>query len=349
MRIPCSTAKLLALLAATTLLAAACGSSSDSDSADGASTGGDSSGVEGEIFISGSSTVEPISIKVAESFEDVEPGVVVDVEGPGTGDGFKKFCAGESDISDASRQIKDVEAEACADAGIDYIELRIGIDGIAVLTNPNNDIACLNFADLYSLVGPEAEGLKNWSDATPVAGELGSTTVFPEGELLITAPGAESGTYDSFIEIVLEKVGESRFEAGAIEEDAAATTRTDYSSAADDNVIITNIAADDTSFGWVGFAFADENADIVRAIPIAKDIDGPCVEANPETIASGEYPISRSLYIYVNSAKLAESPALEAYVDHYMTVGLDSLVAAADYVALGDDAKAETRATWDSK
>ncbi|MEZ5342726.1 MAG: substrate-binding domain-containing protein [Acidimicrobiales bacterium] len=344
MRNPRSTAKLLAVIATTTLIAAACGSSADTSS-----TGGESTGVEGEIFISGSSTVEPISIKVAESFEDIEPGVIVDVEGPGTGDGFKKFCAGESDISDASRQIKDAEAEACAAAGIEYIELRIGIDGIAVLTNPNNDIACLNFADLYAMVGPEAEGLKNWSDAATVAGELGSTTAFPDGELLITAPGAESGTYDSFIEIALEKMGEARAAEGAIAEDAAATTRTDYSSAADDNVIVTNIAADDTSFGWVGFAFADENADTVRAIPIAKDVDGPCVEATPETIASGEYPISRSLYIYVNKAKLDESPALAAYVDHYMTVGLDSLVSAADYVSLDDAAKAETRAAWDSK
>lgn len=345
MRNPVKSLRLLSLVVGATLVAAACGSSSD-DSAGSSSEG---SGVEGSVFISGSSTVEPISIKVAESFEDLEPGVIVDVEGPGTGDGFKKFCAGESDISDASRTIKDAEAEACAAAGIEYIELRVGIDGIAVLTNPNNDIACLNFADLYALVGPEAEGISNWNDAAAVAGELGSTTTFPEGELLITAPGAESGTYDSFIEIALEKIGDARFEAGAITEDQAATTRTDYSSAADDNVIISNIGADDTSFGWVGFAFAAENTDSVRTISISKDVDGECVEANPETIASGEYPISRSLYIYVNSAKLAESPALGAYVDHYMTVGLDSLVAEADYVALDDAAKAETRAAWDSK
>lgn len=333
--------KIIALIAAGGMVMAACGSDSSGES------GG--SGAEGSVFISGSSTVEPISIKVAESFEDVAPDVIVDVEGPGTGDGFKKFCAGESDISDASRQIKDVEAELCADAGIEYIELRVGIDGIAVLTNPNNDIACLNFADLYALVGPEAEGLDNWSDAAAVAAELGSDTAFPDGELLITAPGAESGTYDSFIEIALEKTGEARFEAGAIEEDAAATTRTDYSSAADDNVIITNIGADDTSFGWVGFAFAVENADTVRTIPIAKETGGDCVEATPATIASGEYPISRSLYIYVNSAKLAENEGLAAYVDHYMTVGLDTLVADAGYVTLGNDAKEETRATWDSK
>ncbi len=324
--------KIVSLFAVGGILIAACGSQ-----------------LEDGVFISGSSTVEPISIKVAESFEDTGSTVAVDVEGPGTGDGFRKFCAGESDISDASRRIKDVEAAQCAAAGVEYIELKVGIDGIAVLANPKNDIACLNFADLYALVGPEAEGIKNWSDAANVAAELGSATALLDKKLLLTAPGAESGTYDSFIEIVVAKIGETRFESGAIEESAAATTRTDYSSAADDNVIITNIAADESAFGWVGFAFAAENAESVRTIPIAKEVDGECIEATPATIASGEYPISRSLYIYVNSARASEKEGLVAFVDHYMTVGLDTLVAKAGYVSLSDDAKAETRATWDSK
>ncbi len=352
--------KITSLLAALALTAAACGSDSDSgeDAADdttetatdGATTDEGSDGaagevdedLEGSIFISGSSTVEPISIKVAESFESIAPGVVVDVEGPGTGDGFVKFCAGESDISDASRAIKDEEAATCAEAGIEYIELLVAIDGISVVTSPENEaVSCLNFPDLYALVGPESEGFEKWSDGQAIATDLGSSTELPDADLLVTAPGTESGTYDSFIEIALADAAEAR------EQDE--TTRTDYSSAADDNTIVTNIAANPTSFGWVGFAFADLNRDSIKLIPIAAEPGGDCVDPTPETIASGEYPIARPLYIYVNKAKLDESPALEAYVEHYVTVGLDESVAAADYVELGDDAKAETMAAWEGR
>ena len=344
---------LASVVFALALAAGACGSDdsetdagangTDETTTTAAEADGEAMGdLSGNVFISGSSTVEPISIKVAESFESVAPGVVVDVEGPGTGDGFKKFCAGESDISDASRAIKDEEAQACADAGIEYVELRVGIDGISVVTSPENEaLSCLNFADLYALVGPESEGFGKWSDAQDIATELGSATVFPDADLLITAPGTESGTYDSFIEIALADMAEER---GTDE-----TTRTDYSSAADDNTIVTNVAANPTSFGWVGFAFADLSRDSLKLLSISEGSGTECVEPTAETIASGEYPISRSLYIYVSKNKLAESPALEAYVDHYVTVGLDESVAAADYVALDDDAKAETRAAWEGR
>ena len=121
------------------VMAAACGSDSDGGSGSDGSDDSGGGGSEGSVFVSGSSTVEPISVKVAELFEDVEPGVTVDVEGPGTGDGFKKFCAGESDVSDASRQIKDEEAADCEAAGITFTELKVGIDGIAVMTSPANE------------------------------------------------------------------------------------------------------------------------------------------------------------------------------------------------------------------
>ena len=145
-------------------------------------TAGELSSMTGTVTISGSSTVEPISVRVAELFGDVAPNVNVTVDGPGTGDGFKLFCAGETDISDASRRIKDKEAAACAEAGINWIELRVGIDGIAVLTHPDNDaVNCLNFEDLYAIVGPESSGFSNWTDAGsawPL--ELGSGTSFPD-------------------------------------------------------------------------------------------------------------------------------------------------------------------------
>ena len=200
--------------------------------------------LEGEIFISGSSTVEPISVRVAELFEDVAPGVFIDVEGPGTGDGFKKFCAGETDISDASRQIKNAEAQDCAAAGIEFTEILVGIDGIGVMTSENNTaVECLTFDDLYGLIGPESDGVNSWADANDI-----TATGLPDAPLTIFGPGEESGTYDSFIEIVLEDLAEERGQE--------ASTRATYSPSADDNVILSGIQSSDTSLGWVGFAFA---------------------------------------------------------------------------------------------
>jgi phosphate transport system substrate-binding protein len=306
-------------------------------------TGGDAAGgagepVSGEVFVSGSSTVEPVSIRVAELMEESQPDVSVTVEGPGTGDGFVKFCAGETDISDASRPISDEEMATCADAGIEYTELKIAIDGLAVLTHPNNaDVQCLTIPDMYALVGPESQGFANWSDAQALATELGSTTTFPDAELLISAPGTESGTYDSFVELVIADIAEERTQ----EE----TTRPDYASSADDNIIITTIEGDEGSFGWVGFAFAAEAGDAVKVL----EVDGGdgCVAATPETIASNEYPLSRDLYIYVNNAKAAENPAIGAYVDFYLTDdGLGTAVSEVGYVELADESKEETRAAW---
>ena len=358
-----------AVLCAVALLAAACGTDGDEgggssataspaaaadDGAFGleeepaapAAAGGDEAAAEvsGSVTISGSSTVEPISVRVAELFRDVAPGVNVTVDGPGTGDGFKLFCAGETDISDASRQIKEAEAEDCAESGIDWIELRVAIDGIAVLTNNDNDsVNCLNFEDLYALVGPESVGYANWSDAAGLAAELGSSTSLPDLDLDITAPGSESGTYDSFIEIVLEDIGDARAEAGAISEDEAATTRPDYVSAGDDNVIISGIEGARGSFGWVGFAYA------VNAGVKLLDVDGGdgCVAATPDTIASGEYPVSRSLYIYVNAERAAASDAVSAYVDFYVSeTSLVQAVSDVGYVVLTNDARIATAANW---
>ncbi len=247
------------------------------------------------------------------------PDFTYTVEGPGTGDGFKKFCAGETDISDASRTIKDEEATACAEAGIEYIELKVAIDGMSVLTSVNNTaVSCLSFADLYALVGPESTGFAKWSDAAAIAAELGSTTSFPDADLSITGPGEESGTFDSFVELALAKIAESRSQE--------ANTRPDYTASANDNAIIDGISGSDTSLGWVGFAFAEENKDQVNEIQIAKDVNGTCVAPTAETIADGSYPLSRSLYIYVNKAKAAANPAVTAFVDYYLAEGTISSV-----------------------
>ena len=203
--------KMLALPLAAVMVLGACSSSDDGDSAEG---DGDSSA--GTVNVSGSSTVAPISTRVAELWEESGSEATVNVDGPGTGDGFVLFCDGETDISDASRAIKEEEAAACEENGIEFIELKIAFDGISVLTNPDNTVECLSFTDLYALVGPESQGFANWEDAQDLATELGSDTTLPEGSLDITAPGEESGTYDSFIELALADTAEARLEEGKI-------------------------------------------------------------------------------------------------------------------------------------
>jgi phosphate transport system substrate-binding protein len=299
--------------------------------------------VTGSITVSGSSTVEPISTGVAELFAEANPDFNYTIEGPGTGDGFKRFCAGETDISDASRKIKDEEAAACTATGIEYTELQIAFDGITVMTSPSNTaIECLSFPDLYALTGPESTGFTKWSDAAKIAKELGSDTVLPDADLSITGPGEESGTFDSYVELVLAKIGEARGQESV-------TTRPDYVASANDNAIIEGIAGSPTSLGWVGFAFAEENTDKVKEIAIAKDANGTCVKPTAETIADGSYPISRSLYIYVNKAKAAGNPAVVAYVDYYLADGtISTVLETVPYVNLPADALTATRTAWDA-
>ena len=331
---------LLALLLALTTFAAACGG----DDGDAAQEGGDVEGeveVEGEVDVSGSSTVEPISIRVAELFEDVEPAVTVNVDGPGTGDGFQLFCEGETDISNASRPIDEEEIAACEEAGVDFVEIKIAFDGMAVMTSPANDtVECLSYADLYALLGPESQGFGSWSDAQELAAELGSDIELPDAPLDVTAPGEESGTYDSFVEIVLEDLAEERGQEPV--------TRPDYSSQSDDNAIIAGIEGSDSSLGWVGFAFAAEAGDGVRSIAVSGEPGGECVEPTHETIADGSYPLSRPLFIYVNTAAAEDNPAVAAYVDFYLGEGIEA-VEEVGYVALPADQLQENADAWTAR
>ena len=317
-------------------VATACG---DGESAPSEESGDARAG--GAIEISGSSTVAPISTRVAELFAEENDGIAVNVDGPGTGDGFKLFCEGVTDISDASRPIKAEEAALCEEAGIEFIELKVAIDGLSVVTSEkNDDVECLNFADLYALAGPESRGIDNWNDAERIAKELGSDTDLPDADLAITAPGEESGTYDSFVEIVLETFTDDRGQE--------AETRPDYQSSSDDNVIMQAVRSSTTSFGWVGYAFAKE-AEGVRLIPVTEEVGGECVEPTDETIASGQYPIARDLYIYVNKAKAEANAALVEYVDFYLSDAGSGAVPEVGYVALTENALDDTRAAWDER
>jgi phosphate transport system substrate-binding protein len=272
----------------------------------------------------------------------------ITVEGPGTGDGFVLFCNGETEISDASRPIEEEEIQACQENGVEYTELEVALDGISVLTSTQNDRvdSCLSKADLYALAGPESEGFEQWADADDLAEDLGGIAApYPAAPLVITAPGEESGTYDAFIELAgFEDIGVQR----GVSKDEAVTTRPDYQASSNDNVIIDGIAGSETSFGWVGFSFFEQNQDVVKAFEITEDDAEGCTPPSFETIADGSYPLSRSLYIYVNNDKAARNPALRAYVDFYLSdEGLRTSVEEVKYVVLPDDRIEETRRAWE--
>jgi len=331
--------RIVTVFAALALVLGACSASEGSSGTDG----GDQSG--GQIVISGSSTVEPITARVAEAFGAANPGVAISVDGPGTSDGFVLFCNGETDISDASRAINESELETCQANGVEPIEIKVAIDGLSVLTSQNNDaITCLTFSDLYALLGPESTGFDRWSDANELAAEIGAPNApYPDAPLVITAPGEESGTFDSFVEIVLEPIAEE-----VRGEDADADPRPDYVASPNDNVIIEGISGNDTSLGWVGYAFFVENQDVVKALGVDGG-DGSCVEPTPETIASGEYPISRPLFIYVDANKLESKSELVAFVDYYLSDAGLAEVGNAGYVDLTQEEIEEWRANWEAR
>jgi phosphate transport system substrate-binding protein len=323
-------ARMLIGVAVLTLVAAACGDDGNSGN------GGDE--VTGSLNISGSSTVEPISSLVAEKFQAENPGVEIAVAGPGTSDGFELFCNGETDISDASRAIDEEEVAACEANGISPVEIEVGLDALTVIGNPASPIDCLNFGDLYALFGPESTGFGSWADADDLAAEVGGNGGFPDQPLTIVAPGAESGTFGSFIEIALEDIAGEREQPDDI-------LRTDYQSSADDNVIIDNAAGNTSGLGFVGFSYAEAAGDTVKKF----EVDGGdgCVAPSAENVINGTYPISRSLYIYLNPNKVTENPALEPFVDFYLSEEGLASVEEVDYVALPSDRLESSLSAWE--
>lgn len=331
-------AGIVAGVLAFSMIAAACGSDDDGGGATGGTTGGGD--LTGSLNISGSSTVEPITSLVAENFQGSNPAVDIAVDGPGSSDGFALFCKGELDISDASRQIKDEEAAICQENGIDYVELAIGQDALTVIGNPSNPLDCLSFGDLYALFGPESQGIDNWSDANDLAAEVGGNGGFPDESLTIVAPGGESGTYGSFIDIVTKSIADERGQ------DPDDTLRPDYQISADDNVIIDNAEGTEGALGFVGFAYAQNAGGQVKEFTV--DGGSGCVAPSVETVNDGTYPISRLLYIYVSKEKLASNPIVKPFVDFYLSEAGISAVTDAQYIALPSDTLEATRSSWSS-
>ncbi len=266
-----------------------------------------SAGLVGTIEIDGSSTVFPVTEAVAEEFRKDNPKVQVNVGVSGTGGGFKRFSAGETEISNASRPIRDSERAAAAENGIEFLELRVGIDGLSVMVNPNNDfVDCLTVGELKAIWEPGSI-VKNWSQVRPG---------FPDQRIRLYGPGTDSGTFDDFTE---EIVGEAQ------------AARSDFVASEDDNVLVVGINGDRNALGFFGYAYYAENPDKLKLVAI--DAGSGCVAPTPATIASGEYqPLSRPLFIYVNTEALTK-PEVKAFVDFYM-INAAELVTEVGYVRL---------------
>ncbi|WP_345020457.1 PstS family phosphate ABC transporter substrate-binding protein [Streptomyces shaanxiensis] len=298
----------MALTAALLLTASACGGSAS----------GSDAGVEGDlsgtIRVDGSSTVAPLSTAAAQLFQGENPGVRVTVGTSGTGGGFEKFCAGETDISDASRPIEDDEKAACEKNGIQYEELQIANDGLSVVVNEDNDFAeCLTVEQLKKVWEPGSK-VDNWNQVD---------AKFPDEELELFGPGTDSGTFDYFTEAINGEEGASR---------------TDYSPSEDDNVTVQGVSGSKGGMGYFGLSYYEENKDELKVLKI-NDGDG-CVEPTAKTVQDGSYkPLSRPLFIYPKASSL-DRPEVEAFVEYY--VGNNAEIAEkAQFVPLNKTQQAE--------
>ncbi len=274
-------------------------------------TAGHVSAQDGQVVIDGSSTVTPIVIALAEKFQAENEGTTVSVATSGTGGGFKKFCVGETDISMASRPVKQSEIEVCQENGINFVEIPVAFDGLAVVTNSGNDFAeCLSVEELNTMWNFDAEGTVNsWSD---VRGE------FPSTELALFGPGTDSGTFDYFNEAILD------------EDDI----RADFTPSEDDNVIVTGVSGTPGGLGFFGLAYYEENADVLNVLAI--DGGDGCVEPSTETVKDGTYaPLSRPLFVYVRATSLAK-PDVKAFAEYILE---DQGAAAGEvgYIALPEE------------
>jgi phosphate transport system substrate-binding protein len=278
----------------------------------------------GSVTIDGSSTVYPITEAVAEEFQAVNGGVQVTAAFSGTGGGFKLFCVGDTDINDASRPIKaedEGEGLACAANNIEYVELQVAIDGLTVVVHPENTFAtCLTVEELALIYGPDSPQDLKWSDVR---------ADFPAENVNRFMPGADSGTFDYFTEVVN---GET---------DAATQFATPSE---DDNVLVTGVSGDVNAIAFFGYAYYVENSDSVKAV----EIDGGdgCVAPTDETINTNSYaPLSRPLFIYPDVGKAKERPELKAFVDFYLE-NTQALSSEVGYVALPDDLLQAEKDEW---
>ena len=292
-------------------VAAACG---------GDAGNGEAGGVTGSIEVDGSSTVFPITEAVAEEFMAETGGDVrVTVALSGTGGGFRRFCAGETQISNASRPISEEEIAACQANNVTYHEFPVALDGLAVLVHPENQfVDCLTVEELRRIWEPGST-IQSWSEVRQG---------WPAQPLRLYGPGTNSGTFDYFTEEIAGEAGASR---------------SDYTASEDDNVLVQGVSGDPNALGYFGYAYFSENSSRLRVVPV--DGGQGCVEPNPETIENGQYaPLSRPLFIYVNDATL-EDPAVSAFVEYYLNASAE-LASEVGYIPMSPERYEEVRASF---
>jgi phosphate transport system substrate-binding protein len=305
------------LIVALSLVLAGCG---------GSAGGGEGGGqVSGTINIEGSSTVQPITQAAAELFREQNPDARIEVGGAGTSDGFEAFCQGDTQISDASRPI-DVAEEVpiCEENGVEYIEIPVAYDGLSVLVNKQNDWATdITSEELKKIWEPSAEGkITKWSQVR---------SDWPDRELSLYGPGTESGTYDFFNEYIV----------GNEEE---VSRQSDVEMSEDDNVLVQGVSGDENALGYFGYAYYVSNRDALKLL----SVDG--VKPTEDTIRSGEYLLSRPLFIYVSTDALRNNEAVKPFVDFYVAPeNLERLVKAANYVTMPDSVEQASRAQWEDR
>ena len=271
------------------------------------------------IKIDGSSTVYPITEAVAEEFQKAQK-VKVTVGESGTGGGFKKFCRGETDISNASRPISQKEMDACKEAGIQFIELPVAFDALTVVVNQKNDwVKTLSVDELKKIWQP-GSSVKNWKQVNPA---------FPDKAISLYGPGTASGTFDYFTEAVNGK---------------SKASRTDYTPSEDDNVLVQGVSGNVGGMAYFGLAYYEENKDKLRAIPVAAKAGGAGVLPSAETVKDGTYqPLSRPIFIYINATAAAFKPEVKAFVNYYLE-NAPALVKEVKYVPLTTEDYAAVKA-----
>ena len=309
----------IALVAVLALLVAGCGGGRGDDDEAGGTTTAASGGsdLSGRIEADGSSTVGPYTTAAAEKFQSENPDVQVTVGVSGTGGGFERFCRGETDLSNASRPIKDEEAKVCEDAGIEAVEFQVANDALTVVVNTENDwVDCLTVDQLKTIWGPDSK-VGNWNEVD---------SSFPDQKLSLFGPGTDSGTFDYFTDEINGEEGASR---------------SDYSASEDDNTIVTGVSGEQGGLGYFGFSYFEENQDKLKAL----EVDGGdgCVAPSVENAQNGTYkPLSRPLFVYVKQESL-QKPEVASFL-RYVLDNEQAIAEQAQFVPLTDEqlAKAES-------
>ena len=292
---------------------AACGGDDEASSASGEE-------VSGELAVDGSSTVAPLTEQVGALFQEENPDTRVTVGTAGTGGGFERFCAGETDISDASRQIEPEEEKLCQENGVEFEEIVVANDALSVVVNLDNPVTCMSPDQVSEIYGPDADAT-SWGDIQGLDAEY-------DEELAIFSPGSDSGTFDYFTEAVNGEEGKSRTQdVNVVGEN--------------DNATVTGVAGDPGGIGYFGFSFFNENQDQLKALEIENE-DGECVAPAEETTQDGSYnPLGRQLYIYP-SAEALQRPEVQEFVQFYLD-SLGEVIPQAGFIPLTDEQLSESQ------